>query len=769
MTKLTTIALSAIFLGAPLAAQDAVSERVAIMVFDASGSMWNRLEGDLTRIEVARDVMSSYFQSRDTTIPLAVIAYGHRQRGSCADIETITPLAQHDGTEIAARLQGLNPQGMTPLTASMAMARDMIPATAESADLILITDGLENCDGDPCALAVDLAAQGIDIRAHVVGFGMTEDDINTLSCLPEHTGGMLFQTNSGVELAEAMNAVSSPEPEPVIIDEPPVEEVVEPDLPEASISGPDTIRAGESFTLQWSVPINDRDIVTIVPMGADEGELGTWSRVGGSATQTDLRAPSDPGMYELRYVLNEGRQTLASAAIEVTTPEASISGPDTIRAGESFTLQWSAPINDRDIVTIVPMGADEGALGTWSRVGSSATQTDLRAPSDPGMYELRYVLDEGRQTLASAAIEVTTPEASISGPDTIRAGESFTLQWSAPINDRDIVTIVPMGADEGALGTWSRVGSSATQTDLRAPSDPGMYELRYVLDEGRQTLASAAIEVTTPEASISGPDTIRAGESFTLQWSEPINDRDIVTIVPMGADEGALGTWSRVGSSATQTDLRAPSDPGMYELRYVLDEGRQTLASAVIEVTSVAIEVTGPDVVRAGDQIRITWSDQVNDRDIVTIVPLGEDEGELDDWARVGQSQLQRDFEAPATTGMYEARYVLDEGRVTLGRHIFEVLDATATLGDDVLLEVPQTAAPGATITITWSGNETGINQRIALARADQALFTWIAAEPAEERSEVTFTLPADPGFYEIRYLDFDTQEALSRATIDVR
>ncbi len=547
MKRMTAIALSAMMLGAPLAAQDEAAERVAIMVFDASGSMWNRLEGDLTRIEVARDVMESYFQSRDATVPLAVIAYGHRQRGNCSDIETITPLGLHDGTALATRLRALNPQGMTPLTASMQMARDMIPPTAESADLILVTDGLENCEGDPCALAAELAAQGIDIRAHVVGFGMTEEEVNTLSCLPEQTGGMLFLTNSGDELAEAMNAVSTPEPQPVVVEEPPVEEVVEPELPEVRISGPESVRAGEDFRLQWSNTITERDLVTILPMGADEGELGTWSRV----------------------------------------------------------------------------------------------------------------------------------------------------------------------------------GSSSTQTDLRAPSDPGMYELRYVLDEGRRTLASAAIEVTTPEASISGPESVRAGESFRVQWSDPINQRDLVTILPMGADEGELGTWSRVGSSSTQTDLVAPSDPGMYELRYVLDEGRRTLASAAIEVISVEIEVSGPDVVRAGDQLRVMWSDRVNDRDLVTILPLGADEGELGEWARVGSSQMQRDFTAPDVTGMYEVRYVLDEGRLTLGRHVFEVVDATATLGNGVLLEVPETAAPGATITVTWSGNETGINQRIALARSDQALFTY--------------------------------------------
>ena len=118
---------------------------------------------------------------------------------------------------------------------------------------------------------------------------------------------------------------------------------------------------------------------------------------------------------------------------------------------------------------------------------------------------------------------------------------------------------------------------------------------------------------------------------------------------------------------------------------------------------------------------------------------------------------------------MYEARYILDEGQVTLGRHLFEVVDAMATLGDGVSLTVPEAATPGETITVTWSGGTDGANQRIALARSDQALFTWITAEPIEELSEITFTLPDEPGFYEVRFLDLSAQDALSRARIEVR
>jgi len=99
-----------------LAGTAARAETVTVMVFDASGSMWNRLEGDRSRIEVARDVMGEYFATRDTGTPISVLAYGHRRRGDCGDIQVIAPMQRHDGSDLTQRLRALNPQGMTPLT-----------------------------------------------------------------------------------------------------------------------------------------------------------------------------------------------------------------------------------------------------------------------------------------------------------------------------------------------------------------------------------------------------------------------------------------------------------------------------------------------------------------------------------------------------------------------------------------------------------------------------------------------------------------------------
>ncbi|MBI6631020.1 hypothetical protein JAO82_14195, partial [Pontibaca sp. S1109L] len=111
------------------------------------------------------------------------------------------------------------------------------------------------------------------------------------------------------------------------------------------------------------------------------------------------------------------------------------------------------------------------------------------------------------RTLASAPIEVVGAEVAISGPETVTTGAAFDVSWSSSIHNRDYVTIVPAGTKEGDYGAYIRVGEK-TEGRLTAPAETGLYELRYVLNEGRRTLASAPIEVVGAEVGISGPETV---------------------------------------------------------------------------------------------------------------------------------------------------------------------------------------------------------------------------------------------------------------------
>ncbi|RDE08574.1 hypothetical protein DVH29_11225 [Pelagibacterium lacus] len=356
-------------------------------------------------------------------------------------------------------------------------------------------------------------------------------------------------------------------------------------------------------------------------------------------------------------------------------------------------------------------------------------------------------------------------EIEVEAPATVVTGASFAVSWSSMIDPQDYVTIVPVGADDTTYGDYQRVRDD-TEANLIAPADPGLYEVRYVLDEGTRVVGFAPVEVVEAEVTISAPDEVTTGASFIVSWSSSVHPQDYVTIVSAGADEGSYTNYQRVRDD-TENSLTAPSEPGLYEVRYVLEEGARTLASASIEVVEAEVILNGPDVARAQTSLRINWSMAIHPQDYITIVPAGADEGTYRDYIRV-RTDLEGDMNAPAEPGLYEIRYVLQEGTRTVSSRMLEVVGADAPLDDGAGLVVPAQASPGETITVSWSDTAESADQRVSIARADQADFGWIEAHRVGKETTLELTMPNEPGRYEVRYLDIGGQAVLGRAIVEV-
>ena len=533
--------------------------------------------------------------------------------------------------------------------------------------------------------------------------------------------------------------------------------------PEVTLSAADSVLTGGEVDVSWAPTINRRDYVTIVPVGSDEGEFGNYAAVGRNSEAT-LQAPGDPGLYEIRYVLNVDKRTVASLPIEVTDPEVTLQVPETALTGGEFDVSWAGTVNPRDYITIVPVGTDEGQYGNYFVVRDDSEGT-LTAPAETGMYEVRYVLREGGKTLAAEMIELLEPEVTVSGPETAVTGSKVEISWTGTVSGDDYVTLVPVGTPEGEYGNYVVVRNKES-APLNIPGETGMYELRYVLREGGKTMATAMMEVTEPNVTVTAPETALAGEKIEVSWSSIINSNDYVTIVPVGTAEGEFGNYVSV-RTATSKELQAPADPGMYEVRYILREGNRTLASAMIEITEPEVTVTAPDAVRAGDTLPVSWTGTVSKSDYVTVVPVGTPDDEYGAYFQVRQ-QTERDMTAPEETGMYEVRYVLREGNRVLARQMIEVLAEDAALETGASVTAPDTAAPGATIEVSWVTDNASADQRITVARADQAIFTWISATKITGDPPLSITLPDTPGVYEIRLLDVSNQAVLTRKVIKV-
>ena len=175
-----------------------------LFIFDASGSMWGPLDAEY-KIDIARDVLAASIEPLPETQGLGLITYGHRKKGDCRDVELMLQLENKSKNAITNALKNIKPLGKTPLAYSARLAIDQLREKNIKATIILITDGIESCDGDLCEVVRKAKAEGIDFRMHIVGFGLKEGETKNLECAANAGNGQYYDASDANALSDVLN------------------------------------------------------------------------------------------------------------------------------------------------------------------------------------------------------------------------------------------------------------------------------------------------------------------------------------------------------------------------------------------------------------------------------------------------------------------------------------------------------------------------------------------------------------------------------------
>ena len=173
-----------------------------LFVIDSSGSMSSRTKDGAVKIDVAREVLLGLAERLPPSARLGLMAYGHRYGAddarTCEDIELVLPISAPDPAALAAQLERCRPRGRTPITASLRKAVEAITAAGGSGSkvVILVTDGIETCGGDPIGAAGAIRATGAEF--YVVGFDLTEKEEKGVGEIASAGGGKFLPARDGV-------------------------------------------------------------------------------------------------------------------------------------------------------------------------------------------------------------------------------------------------------------------------------------------------------------------------------------------------------------------------------------------------------------------------------------------------------------------------------------------------------------------------------------------------------------------------------------------
>lgn len=549
------------------AAQDAPG---VIFILDGSGSMWGQIEGR-TKIEVAKEIMVRLVDELPPTIQTGLVSYGHRTKGECDDIETLAALGSGNREELKARINGISPKGKTPITESLILATEDLRQNEGDSTVVLISDGKETCEGDPCEAVRELRAAGVKTTVHVVGFDVSAEEREQLMCIAEAGNGRYFSADNATELNEALAEVKREV----------VEKAAEPEPRGVSLTA--IAPAGQDLgpAVRWTIidldtedmqVVDDQSAQVLVPLKPGEYEV--------------LAAAGDlTGLATITVQGGEGEQF--EVVVKASETQGPFDAPDSVSAGSVLSFEWRGPNapDDRIFIASPDMAHNRYNLSNVHQT-KKGPPARLVAPAQPGDYEIRYFSYANGTVLSRAPLKVTAPEVTMDYPVSVPAGSYLRASWTGPNAPGDRIFIATTTMDHNRYNL-SNAHSTKNGADfgLTVPAEPGQYEIRYFSDANATVLKRFALEVTDNEVTMEAPRTIPAGTPMEVAWTGPCAPGDILFIASpdMAKNEYWMGN-NHACKNGSPAHLTAPAKPGPYEIRYYSKENATVLAKRTLLV-----------------------------------------------------------------------------------------------------------------------------------------------------------------------------------------
>lgn len=589
-----------------------------VFILDCSGSMWGQIDGT-AKITIAKDVLTQLINDLPDDTQVGLYAYGHRQEGDCADVEQLTALRPINKADLNAKIKALKPKGKTPIAASVKHVVNSLKAPGTK--IVLVSDGKENCDSEPCQLVDKLQLSGTEFVLHVVGFDVTAEERAQLECLASAGKGKYFAADGADELMFAAKQITTAD-----------------DLPQTPAEGTGTIWfdaenpiivSGMEFNVHFTADsrFHDSAWLGIIPAAIPHGDENVnddndvyYEYVRGRTEGTErFVAPAKPGNYTVRLHNSDGNdaQEVASADFKVVTAQAEIwlDSPE-IYVSESIKVHFrsSTGLGESAWIGIVPSDIPHGSSATndkhdisYEYVTGTEGLKEMRGPSKPGRYDVRLhdtADSEGKEiACASFRVNPTIGEVRIDIAETY-TGNPFDVHFSSPTGlcDHAWIAIVPSDVEHGSSATndehdvgYEWVSGTEGTKEMRAPSKPGRYDVRLMdtSDYGSE-LSYATFQVKKPGVTATMSKAVYAvGEPIVVSSfaiTGKLSEGAWAGIVPSSTEHGE--EWQIDDRDVAYEYLQGKDsltfkvelEPGSYDVRFADCSGGSEIGSVSFTV-----------------------------------------------------------------------------------------------------------------------------------------------------------------------------------------
>jgi len=217
MIRRTALSLGTGFAFIIATAAQAQDGRSIALILDASGSMNAKLASGQTRLEAAKAAVAAFVEKLDPKTRLSYRAYGHQsptRDKNCRDTELLVDFgaAGTNKEAILAKTRDVKAQGYTPITHAIQLAAADVGKEPGTRAVVLVSDGKETCEGDPCAAAKALADADARLVIHTIGFNVDAAARYQLQCVARVARGTYSDASGAADLGARLGAVAAAKP-----------------------------------------------------------------------------------------------------------------------------------------------------------------------------------------------------------------------------------------------------------------------------------------------------------------------------------------------------------------------------------------------------------------------------------------------------------------------------------------------------------------------------------------------------------------------------
>ena len=143
-----------------------------LLIVNCSHSMWDHWQSDC-KIKVTQKVLLHFLDSiaAQNDIEVALRVFGHLNRGAYTTRLEV-PFASDNNYALQSKIKTLVPNGGNTTATALTSSLDDFPLDGASRNIIvIITDGIDDSDGDICKVARHVQLSGIVVQTFILGIG----------------------------------------------------------------------------------------------------------------------------------------------------------------------------------------------------------------------------------------------------------------------------------------------------------------------------------------------------------------------------------------------------------------------------------------------------------------------------------------------------------------------------------------------------------------------------------------------------------------------